>query len=51
MTVKENDRKVGINVSVPFKSIKEIDDRANHLNMKRSGYIWYLISKDLDERE
>ncbi len=53
MTIKDNDRKVGINVSVPYNAIKKIDDKASSLKLKRSGYIWSLIKKDLDydERE
>ena len=48
MTVSENRRKVGINVSIPFKHIETIDSKARSLNMKRSNYIWSLIKKDLD---
>ena len=53
MTVTENRRKVGINVSIPFKHIETIDSKARTLNMKRSNYIWSLVKKDLnlDEQE
>lgn len=49
MTVQDDsDRKVGINVSVPFRHIKSIDERCRLLGIsKRSNYIWSLIEKDL----
>ena len=51
MTLEDGDRKVGINVSVPYKYIEEIDKKAKRLDMKRSNYIWLLIEKDLKINE
>ncbi len=51
MTVNDENRKIGINVSIPFKYISIIDKRAKEKGFfKRSTYIWNLIHKDLDER-
>ena len=48
MTVSDEDRKIGLNVSIPFKHIYTIDKRAKQLGFtKRSTYIWSLIQKDL----
>ena len=53
MTVSFNDRKVGVNLSIKFKDIPKIDEKAKSLGVNRSSYIWSLIMKDLnlDERE
>jgi len=54
LTVTNENRKIGINVSVPFKHIETIDEKVTELGYKkRSNYIWALIKKDLDldERE
>jgi len=51
MTVDDENRKIGLNVSVPYKLIKIIDKRVKDLEKKnRSAYIYGLILKDLDER-
>ena len=48
MTVSDDKRKVGINVSIPFKYIEIIDKKATDIGKRnRSGYIWSLIKKDL----
>ena len=49
MTVSDANRKIGINVSIPFKHIKTIDAKAKGEGFsKRSNYIWNLIRKDLN---
>lgn len=53
MTLQDGERKIGINISVPYKYISLIDKKANNLKVKRSNYIWCLIKSDLgivDER-
>ncbi len=48
MTVADENRKIGINVSIPFKHISTIDKKSKELGFsKRSNYIWSLIQKDL----
>ena len=48
MTVSDENRKIGINVSIPFKHISTIDRQAKEKGFsKRSSYIWSLIQKDL----
>lgn len=50
MTIANNSRKIGINISVPFNLIFEIDKRAKQLGYpKRSNYILDLINKDLNQ--
>ena len=49
MTISDENRKIGINVSIPFKHISSIDRKAKELGYsKRSNYIWSLIKKDLN---
>ena len=43
--IDQDKRKVGINVSVPFKYIELINKKAGN---NRSSYIWNLIKKDLN---
>jgi len=48
LTVSNSNRKIGINVSVPFSYISKIDERAKELGYnKRSNYILQLIQRDL----
>ena len=49
MTVSDDNRKIGINVSIPFKHIETIDKGLEKKGFsKRSNYIWSLIRKDLN---
>lgn len=49
MTVSDENRKIGINVSIPFKYISVIDKKSRELGFsKRSNYIWSLLQKDLN---
>lgn len=48
--VEDNQRKTGINISVPNGEIARIDAAAKKLGFKnRSNFICYLIQKELEQ--
>ena len=49
MVISDDERKIGINFSVPFNYIKRIDQRTKELGFtKRTHYILSLIERDLN---